>query len=55
MLKKKTAQPEYKVILHLYRRKKGFPNKQKLSEFITSKAALQENLKGVPQAEMKRC
>lgn len=32
-----------------------FPDKQKLREFFSTRPALQEILKGVIQAEMKRC
>lgn len=34
---------------------KPFPDKQKLKEFITTRPALQETLKGVLSAEMKGC
>ena len=45
--------PYSKVILQI-RRKNAFSDKQKLREFITIRPALQEMLKGVLQAEMKR-
>ena len=42
-----------KVVLQKWRREIFFPNKQKLSEFITIRPALQEMLKVVLQAEME--
>ena len=43
-----------KVIFRYRGEIKPFPDKQKLKEFITTRPALQEMLKGVLQAEMKR-
>ena len=44
--------PSRKVILHIWRRNKGFP-RQKLREFITTRPALQAMLKGALLPETK--
>lgn len=57
VLKGKNSQPRILCLAKLYLRNEGeiktFLDKQKLREFITSRSASQELLKGVLQAEMK--
>lgn len=57
VLKEKNSQPRTLYLAKLYLRNEGeiktFLDKQKLREFITSRSASQELLKGVLQVEMK--
>ena len=54
-LKERKCQPRIlyseKLSFRIESKIKSFPNKQNLTEFITTKPALQEMLKGVLQAE----
>lgn len=52
-LKKNAANQDYCIQQCCAELKKCFPDKQKLKEFIIIKPALQEMLKGFPEAETK--
>lgn len=55
--KEKNCQLRIEYLVNLFFRNQGeiktFPNRQKLTEFITTRSASQEMLKGVLQAKIK--
>lgn len=59
VLKENNCQPRILYLAELSFRNEGerktFPDKQKLKEFITTRPAIQEMLKGILQAETKAC